>query len=279
VDDLNEPAEPLEAAEIAASTDLFRAADSGVVEACGMELAELEDGVVIAATRLDVLALNRAIGVGLRGRPSDDALAAVVDAFKAIGSPRFFFQVAPVAGTADLGARLEKLGLRHYNNWIRLRRDVEDLPDSPESGLAVRPIGPEHAETFSRIVADAFGYPPAVAPLTGCVIGRSGWTHYMAYEGEEPIGAAAMYLNGEAAWFGFAATTAGRRGRGAQTALVIRRLRDAQAAGCRWVSVETAEQTSEHQAPSYRNLVRLGFSVAYRRPNYLWTREQSTTSE
>jgi hypothetical protein len=37
------------------------------------------------------------------------------------------------------------------------------------------------------------------------------------------------------------------------------------------VSVETAEDTVQRDAPSFRNMQRLGFEVAYARPNYLWT--------
>jgi ribosomal protein S18 acetylase RimI-like enzyme len=81
-----------------------------------------------------------------------------------------------------------------------------------------------------------------------------------------------MYVTGKAAWFGFAATDAAHRRRGAQQALIVRRLKDAASAGCRWVSVETAEDTVTRDAPSFRNLRRLGFEVAYRRPNYLWSR-------
>lgn len=264
---------PLEVAEIEALTDLYRSATPPVVEQCGIVLRELEGAKVVAATQLDVLALNRAVGVGLDARPGDDALTRLVDAFEAIGSPRFFVQVPPTDGSADVGSRLEARGLRHYNNWMRLKRGLADIPPAPGSTVVVRPIGREDADTFCRIVAEAFGYPSEVAPLTGGVIGGSGWRHYLAYEGDEAIAGAAMFIAGEAAWFGFAATMAERRGRGAQTALVIRRLEDAAKEGCRWVSVETAEQTPERAAPSFRNLTRLGFSVAYRRPNYLWRRE------
>jgi GNAT superfamily N-acetyltransferase len=261
---------PLERAEIGAFTDLYRSATPAIAEQCGIAVRELEEGVVLAATELDVLALNRAIGVGLTRSPTDEDLARIVDVFHEIGSPRHFVQVAPTEQGEDLGTRLEGVGMRHYNNWMRLRRDLSDLPAARESAVKVEPIGPEDAGTFSRIVAAAFGYPPAISPLTGCVIGRAGWHHYLAYEADEPIGAAAMFVAGEAAWFGFAATKAKHRGRGAQTSLVVRRLRDATREGCKWVSVETAEQTPEHEAPSFRNLTRLGFTVAYRRANYLW---------
>jgi ribosomal protein S18 acetylase RimI-like enzyme len=79
-----------------------------------------------------------------------------------------------------------------------------------------------------------------------------------------------MYVSDRAVWFGFAATDAAYRNRGAQRALVLRRLHDAAAMGCSWVSVETAEDTAVRDAPSFRNLRRLGFDVAYTRPNHLW---------
>jgi GNAT superfamily N-acetyltransferase len=261
----------LEVAEIEAFTNFYRAAGPQVSGRCGLSVLSLEDGVLLAANRLDVLALNRLIGLGLERRPSDETLAGLEGAFRAAGSARFFVPVAPIEGS-DLPERLDRLGIRHYNNWIRLRRGLDDIPEASGPGPAVREIGPEDADAFSEIVAAAFGYPPEIAPLTGATVGRPGWRHYLSYEGLRPIGAAAMYVAGEAAWFGFAGTDEAYRGRGSQTALVIRRMRDAADAGCRWVSVETAEQTPAKEAPSFRNLLRLGFTVAYRRPNHLWKR-------
>jgi hypothetical protein len=42
--------------------------------------------------------------------------------------------------------------------------------------------------------------------------------------------------------------------------------------GCTRVVVETAQQTAEKQAPSYRNMIRFGFKEVYVRPNYILTR-------
>jgi len=113
----------------------------------------------------------------------------------------------------------------------------------------VREIDRDSADVFGDIVATAFGYPPAVAPLAGQTVGRPGWRHYLAYAGDTPIGSAAMYVSGETAWFGFAATDAAHRRRGAQRALVIRRLLDAAAVGCSRVSVETAEDALSRTLP------------------------------
>jgi hypothetical protein len=265
----------LELAEMEAVADLYRAASSEVVAASGLSVVEVADAVLIAVNQIDVLALNRLIGLGLRGSPSDSALAGVLNALEGTGSPRCFVPVAPRDGYENLSARIERLGLRHYNNWMRLRRDLNDLtdlPTAPSTPLDVRQIDSADAHAFGHLVATAFDYPPAIAPLAAQPIGRPRWYHYLAFEGNAPIASGAMYVAGEAAWFGFAATDAAHRRRGAQQALIIRRLKDAASAGCRWVSVETAEDTVTKDAPSFRNLRRLGFEVAYRRPNYLWRR-------
>jgi hypothetical protein len=265
----------LELAEIEALADLYHAAGPGVVADCGLSVREVGDAVLIAATRFDVLALNRLVGLGLRSSPSDAALADAMSAIEQTGSPRCFIQVAPTGASDGLGVRLERLGLRQYNNWMRLGRSLDDLPrpsDSSATSLDVRRIGSVHADVFGRLVATAFDYPPALAPITSQTIGRAHWHHYLAFEGDTPIASAAMYVAGSAAWFGLAATDVAYRRRGAQQALIVRRLHDAADADCKWVSVETAEDTVTRDAPSFRNLRRLGFEVAYKRPNYLWVK-------
>lgn len=264
----------LERAELQAFNAFYSAASSEVVDACGLSVTAVDDAIVFAVNRFDVLAMNRAMGVGLNRPLSDAFLDNLHDALLRCGSPRFFVPVAPVDRHADVAASLIRRGLRHHNNWIRLSRSVTDIP-APPANPDVQRIDRTSASVFGRLVSTAFGFPPAVAPLVGQTVGRAGWSHYLAYDGETPIGAAAMYVAGDAAWFGFAATDAAHRKRGAQRALVIRRLMDAAAAGCSRISVETAEDGVVKDAPSFRNLRRLGFEIAYARPNYLWTRPSS----
>lgn len=265
----------LERVNLEALSDQYRAATTETVEQCGVVVREMGVGTLLAATRLGIVELNRLLGVGLTRTPSEAELAEMVQAFEEVGAPRYMVPVPPTEANRDVGRRLEDLGLRHYYNWMRLTREVTDLPVIAPSSVTVARTGPADADTFTKILAEAFGFSPAIAPLAGAVIGRPGWHHYLAYEDDEPIGTAAMFVSGAWAWFGFAATVASHRGRGAQTSLVTRRLRDAASEGCRWVSVETMEQTPERDVPSFRNLTRLGFSVAYRRPNYVWVREDA----
>jgi hypothetical protein len=267
----------LERAEIEASADLYRASSGRLADAVGLSISGLAQGaLLLTASGIDVLALNRVVGLGLHGESTQDDLDRLIAALAASGAPRAFVQLAPVDGHERLGSDLERRGLRHYNNWMRLHRALHDLPAASEEGPAVRRIDASRADLFARLVSSAFGYPPALTPIVAQAVGRPGWHHYLASDGERPIGGAAMYVCGPTAWFGFAGTSQEQRRRGAQHALICRRLADAAALGCTHVSIETAEDTVTRDAPSFRNLRRVGFDVAYRRPNYIWERETHT---
>jgi hypothetical protein len=265
------PVHALERAEFEAFLDVYGACEPPLADAAGIRIEPLGHATLLAASHVDVLALNRVIGLGVGGPLVDGELDAVIGAMRAAGSPRFFLPVPPVDGAPAIVATLEGAGIRHYNNWMRLWRGLDDVAPEDVPGLDVRRVGSGAAAVFAEIVAGAFGYPPVIASLPAQTLGRDGWSHYLAFEEDTPVAAAAMFVSGDAAWFGFAATRAEYRRRGAQRALILRRMRDAAEAGCRWVSVETAEDTVQRDAPSFRNMQRLGFEVAYARPNYLWT--------
>src|SRR6185503_6649986 len=102
----------------------------------------------------------------------------------------------------------------------------------------VREVGREFADTFRSIVGDAFGLPEFVKSDLASAIGTPGWRYYMAFDAERPIAGAAMFVQNGGAWFGVAGTAADARNRGAQTALLARRLTDAKRLGCSWVTAE-----------------------------------------
>src|SRR5262245_12621450 len=106
----------LEAAEMEAFAELYRAASPELAAANGLSIVEVADAILVAVNRIDVLALNRLFGLGLRGPLPDAALRDVVEALETTGSPRCFVPLAPCGRSHDLGARLERLGLQRYNS-------------------------------------------------------------------------------------------------------------------------------------------------------------------
>lgn len=247
----------------------------GEANMLGVRLARFGSVVALMTRRLDVLALNRAVGVGLGTAADEAGLDALIAWYRDAGIPRFFVQLAPEARPPQLRAWLAARGLAHYNNWMKLWRDTDDTP-KVVTDLRVERIGAGRAPQFATIVARGFAMPDAIRPWLVATVGRPGWRHYLAFDEEAPVAGGMLFVRGETGWLGFAATDPGHRGRGAQSALIARRIADARALGCRRLVVETGEDTPERRATSFHNLRRLGFELAYVRPNYLWTPPQGS---
>lgn len=268
----------LEAVEVAAWSSLYRggevpsgappagAAAVGPPPGCRAALLELGPAVAVAAAGIDELACNRVQGPDLDRALAGGALDRAIAFYRQAGVRRFFVQVHP--GAEAVVPRLEARGFRPHNRWAKLYRGAVPPPEVP-TDLRIVTIGPERALEFGRIVHGAFGWRGPVDAWMAGLVGRPGWAHYLALDGDEPVATAGLFIAGEWAWLGPAATTAAHRGRGAQRALLARRIRDALVRGCLHVSVETAEDRPEQPVTSYRNVVRAGFRPAYARPNYL----------
>lgn len=258
--------EQLEKVEIAAWDDFYRSADKATAEKEKIFVDQIGNASLTSIGTSDVLALNRVIGFGHDDPDPEGTLRKIVQFYKASGAPRLFIQLSPFAPKSVIGI-LEANGFAYRNNWIKLHRSTENIPKA-KTDLDVRAVDSAAGEDFARVITDAFGWPSAGSLLLSSFVGREGWKHYIAYDGDTAAGTAAMYIHEEYAWVDFAATVADYRGRGVQSALMVRRITDAAALGVKHLVVETAEQTAEKEAPSYRNMIRLGFEIAYTRPNY-----------
>lgn len=243
-------------------------APTAIARELGLHLV-FDEGVLMSlATKADVLALNRIVGIGVDVPANRQQLARLIHIARERGTSRLFVQLAPSHTPADLGDWVEAERGRKYNRWVRLWRNVSDSPEV-KTDLEVRQLSANDAMTSGAIVAESFGMPMELSAWFASMVGQAGWIHFGAYDGAKLVSSAAIYLSGTVGWLGFAATLADYRGHGAQTALIRRRLDYARDHGCDYVVVETAEQTPEHSAPSYRNMLRFGFTEAYFRQNYM----------
>jgi GNAT superfamily N-acetyltransferase len=264
----------LERSELRAWSTLYRNAPPDSVAACGIGLREFGTATALWMSRVDVLACNRVLGLGIDGAPEAKEVTGIVAAYEQAMVPRFFVQPAPVAASGATIAALEKAGFAHYNSWVRLVRDLSPPGPAP-TDLRVEQVGPAHAAAFGATLCQGFGWSPELGAPVTALVGTTGWKFYLAFDGDRAVGTAALAVDGKVGWLSFASTLPEARGHGSQSALVARRILDAKAAGCEILSVETSEPTAEKEAPSYRNILRSGFQVGYVRPNYLYRfREQ-----
>ncbi len=225
-----------------------------------------------AIPEVDILTYNRVIGLGLEEPATQSHIKYILRFYSGVGVKRFFVQASPFAKPFDLIQILERHGLTYYNNWAKLYRKVDAPIPPPQTDLTVIEIDQNYADLFGEIVIRPFGwdsYKDILSHLFSKTVGQPGYRHYFALDGETPVAAASLYVNRDSASLAMAATLEGYRGRGAQSALLARRIQDARELGCRHLFSETAEDTPDNDSPSFRNLRRYGFKLAYLRPNYL----------
>lgn len=237
----------LERAEFAAYVDAFRAAP----EIC--EIAEFGGATATAVRRAPNRMFNRVVGLASTD-PLDEIAA--------------FYGDTPwwVADSHGLGPQLEERGFVRDYGWMKFSRGVG--PRQAQSDLHVERIGPERAVDFARVVARGYGLPDWTEPLAANVVGRPSWMCFVAYDGEAPAGAGALFVHEQVGWLGFAATLPELRGRGAQSIILAVRIEDARRQGCTMVVTETGELEKGRPSSSYRNILRAGFREAGVRPNY-----------
>jgi GNAT superfamily N-acetyltransferase len=218
--------------------------------------------------------LSRIGGPGVFEELNEEWLDALLREFRDGGVRRVFVNEVPGGLDADVAAKLTRVGLRHYNNWVKLYRDCSSLPPA-DCNLAIREIGDEDALSFGRIFAPAAGWPDICAEWLASLIGRPGWHTLGAFDDSRLVATGALFVSDHTGALTFAATHPDYRGRGAQAALIRRRIEIAASLGCDLLSVETGQNRPGHPMPSHRNVLRAGFKEAYVRGNYVWTDDAS----
>lgn len=217
---------------------------------------------------LDIGFFNRCIGLGIDHPATEAEVDAVLELFRSGGRSQYTIQVSPFARPSTLEAWLLARNLRRGRRWVKVWRDAADPP--PErTDLMLKEIDRANREDWERVVLAAFDVPDVLAPTFSSMIGREGWRHYLTYDGNQAVGAGALYLTEQVAWLGYGATLETHRGRGSQSALFARRIHDALELGAELVVTETGEDLPEDPNPSYRNMLRAGFRPAYNRQNWL----------
>ncbi len=252
-------------AEASGYRDMWAAAPADLAARYGIAARDLGGGVLLACAALpSSRMLNHAVGLGV-DRPAGPAELDAMEAFYAgAGAP---CAVAVGDGADGLRAGLEARGYREDRPWVTFHRPAGPV-DGPGTRLRVTGTDAATAAAFGGVTAAGFGMPPEFSGWIARLVGRPSWTCLLAWDGPTPVGAAALHLHGDAAWFALGATLPEHRGKGAQGALFAARAAVATAAGARHLVTETgAPLPGDGPGPSHRNMLRAGFSEVAVRPN------------
>jgi hypothetical protein len=190
-----------------------------------------------------------------------DGLQRLIDLFRDAGVQRFFVWLSPGPDLERVRGWLTDSGCSRIR-WTAYptlwRGSREPVPFRTD--LDVREVGPSEVAAAQDRLGDT------IWPEYAASAGKDGFVHYMAFDGKRPVAVAALAVFEDLGYLLAASTAEGDRKRGAQQALIARRIERAAKAGCAGAVVETLTMLEQ----SYRNLRRAGFEEVYDKEVYEW---------
>jgi GNAT superfamily N-acetyltransferase len=201
---------------------------------------------------------NRVVGLE---HPDARMLREVLAFYRAHGI-RARFEIGPAELTSALAVTLaaERVGLERFESMLYAPIDARVPP--PANAIEVRLSPLDELDRYLELWARGFALPDFLWADVKRV--RAAWftvpefQRYVALADGAPIACAGLYVHGDVAYLCMSATLPEARGRGAQSALIARRWRDAGDRGCRLVTTQTA-----FGGTSQNNMERAGMRLAY----------------
>lgn len=190
-------------------------------------------------------------------------LGDAVRLFEGRGIERFFAWVSPGPGIEPLREGLAELSFTlvpwtRYPTLLHMAEPAIAATTSFEIREANRNESVLAHESLGKGLMDGFLQ----------TAGREGFHHYLVLENSQTVAAAVLVRWEAIGYLTYAGTIESARRRGAQSALIARRVADARALGCKYVVSQTLTMLKE----SFANLQRAGFREIYEQEVYEWRR-------
>ncbi|MET8369155.1 GNAT family N-acetyltransferase [Micromonospora profundi] len=248
-------------------------APTDVRAALGMAATRMGGAVVLSMRHDPTGYWSKALGFGFDEPVSADLIAAVCDFYRAEATPAAVLQIAPDLLPADWDDICARENITGGSTWVKLAAEIGTLRPG-HTDLRVGPVPPELHGQWASVVLRCFGMPEQhLGPMLTGAVRDPRFQPYAAWDGDEMVAAANLFVHGAVGSLNTGATLPSHRGRGAQSALLTARAAAAERAGCRWVVSETGRPDPGSSNPSLTNMLRVGLTPLYERRNWVWRAE------
>ena len=235
----------------------------------GIEATNIGSATLLSVRKSNSLYFNRVIGLGLATQATLEQIEHIIHYYAERKIKRFAVELSPLAKPNKIVNWLEQSGFHESNGAAKMWRDGSPLQDEP-TNFDIKRVDSTATSDWFTVMSTVFTQFRSRRQWYSARFNVPQWHHYLAYDGDEPVAVAAMYLQDGAAHLTDAATLAPFRRRGIQKEMIHRRVVDGLKLGCNWFTSETAAPKPRNPLISHRNLRRLGFEMAYIRAKYVW---------
>lgn len=236
----------------------------------GVSMIRVGTGVAIATENDASLFWTRSFGFTDRLTRAD--VGAILDFYQAQRVPTAMLQFAPWVLPPDWPEICAVHGLTADTTWVKLGCEMASVVPKGDTDLPITEVSQAQAAKWAAVIRQGFGIPRRLTRALTVPVSRPGMRHFVAWDGNEPVGAACLFVDGEVGYLTTAATLPSHRNRGIQSAMISRRAKEAAAAGCRMLVAETGKPFEHGTNSSLNNLTRAGMQPLYPRRNWLWRR-------
>jgi len=235
----------------------------------GIEATNIGSAMLLSTRKSNSLYFNRVIGLGLASYATLGLIEQILNYYAERKIKRFAVELSPLATPNEIVNWLEQKGFHESNGAAKMWRDGSPIQNE-HTDFDIKRVDATAASDWFTVMSTVFTQFRSRRQWYEARFNVPQWHHYLAYDGDEPVAVAAMYVEDGAAHLTDAATLAPFRRRGIQKVMVHRRVLDGLKLGCDWFTSETVVPKPRNPLISHRNLRRSGFEMAYIRAKYVW---------
>lgn len=264
MDEINQISERIERAALESLHHFCPAATRRDV---GLDMVEVADSIVASASGDPSILLNRTLGLGTTDVVSVRSLETIASMYSSKNIGNYFIHIYD--DLLDDASRQFLNGPRFVKKrgWMKFKSGRPAKREA-ETTLRVKKIDAARGQDFGLVVCKAFGMRDQSIPLLAGLANDDRWHLFVSYEGDQPAGAGALFVEDNVGWLEWGATDPDFRRRGSQASIMAARLNLASDLGCAHVFTETGEAVHGDMQHSYKNILKAGFEESVLRLNY-----------
>ena len=261
--------EIIENIEAHSGAAFHRSAPAEYAAKLGIEATNIGSATLLSTRKSNSLYFNRVIGLGLASHATLGLIEQILNHYAERKIKRFAVELSPLAKPNEIVTWLEQSGFHGSKGAAKMWRDGSPIQNE-HTDFDIKRIDATAAPDWFTVMSTVFTQFRSRRQWYEARFNVPQWHHYLAYDDDEPVAVAAMYLQDGAAHLTDAATLSGFRRRGIQKGMIHRRVVDGLKLGCNWFTSETVVPKPRNPLISHRNLRRSGFEMAYIRAKYVW---------
>ena len=261
--------EVIENIEAHSGAAFHRGAPSEYAAKLGIGTENIGSATLLSVRKSNSLYFNRVLGLGLASQTNMKQIEQILDYYAGQKIKRFAIDLSPLAKPNRIVDWLEQRGFHESEGTAKMYRDGSPVRnENPD--FRIKRVNATQASNWFAVMSKVFTQFRSRREWFEARFRVSQWHHHLAFDSDESVAVAAMYVQDGAAHLTDAATLSGFRRRGIQKAMIHQRMLDGLGLGCSWFTSETAAPKPRNPLISHRNLCRVGFETAYVRAKYAW---------